>query len=75
MLALIENFLIIVEMPSGPKPSIIFKSKNFHKNNPIFLDDLTNEFLTEGNYSSDSLANLETFSMEKVSKLAKLSEE
>ena len=29
-----------------------------------FLDDLTNEFLTEGNYSSDSLANLETFSMD-----------
>ncbi len=29
-----------------------------------FLDDLTNEFVTEGNYSSDSLANLEIFSME-----------
>ena len=29
-----------------------------------FLNDLTNEFLTEGNYSSDSLANLETFSMD-----------
>ena len=39
----IENFLIIAEIPSGPNPSIIFKSKNFHKNNPIFFDDLTNK--------------------------------
>lgn len=29
-----------------------------------FLNDLTNEFLTEGNYSFESLANLETFSMD-----------
>jgi hypothetical protein len=29
-----------------------------------FLNELTNEFLTEGNYSFESLANLETFSMD-----------
>ena len=35
--------MIIDEIPSGPNPSIIFKSKNFHKNKPNFFDGLTNK--------------------------------
>ena len=38
LLALIEHFFINAEIPSGPKPSMIFISKNFHKNSPIFFD-------------------------------------
>ena len=30
------------EIPSGPKPSIIVPSQNFHKNNPIYFEDLIN---------------------------------
>ena len=30
------------EIPSGPKPSIIVPSQNFHKNKPSFFEDLTN---------------------------------
>ena len=36
-----ESFFIRFETPSGPKPSIIFKSKNFHKNNPNLFDGFT----------------------------------
>ena len=47
LLAFTENFLIIDEIPSGPNPSIIFKSKNFHKNKPNFFDGLTNKTLDQ----------------------------
>ena len=40
-LLLKNTFLINAEIPSGPKPSINFISKNFHKNNPKFFDGLT----------------------------------
>ena len=40
MLAFFENCLIKFEIPSGPKPSIILRSKNFHKNIPNFFDGL-----------------------------------
>jgi hypothetical protein len=30
------------EIPSGPKPSIIVPSQNFHKNKPSFFEDLIN---------------------------------
>ncbi len=30
------------EIPSGPKPSIIVPSQNFHKNRPSFFEDLIN---------------------------------
>ena len=39
---IIENFLIIPEIPSGPKPSITLTSKNFHRNKPNFFEDFTN---------------------------------
>ena len=40
LLALIEHFFINDDIPSGPKPSIILPSQNFHKNKPIFLEGL-----------------------------------
>ena len=43
LLAFIENFLINDEIPSGPNPSIIFTSKNFQRNNPIFFEGLINK--------------------------------
>ena len=42
LVALIEHFFIKDEIPSGPKPSIIVTSQNFHKNKPIFFEDLMN---------------------------------
>ena len=43
LLAFKEHFLMNDEIPSGPRPSIILTSKNFHKNNPIFFDGITNK--------------------------------
>ena len=42
LVALIEHFFMKEEMPSGPKPSIMVPSQNFHKNKPSFFEDLIN---------------------------------
>ena len=38
-----EHFFIKDEIPSGPNPSIIVPSKNFHKNKPKRFEDLMNK--------------------------------
>ena len=43
LFAFIEHFFIKEEIPSGPKPSIMVPSKNFHKNKPRRLEDLINK--------------------------------
>ena len=44
LLALIEHFFINDDIPSGPKPSIILTSQNFHKNKaPIIGNKIKDE--------------------------------
>ena len=42
-LAFNEHCFINDEIPSGPKPSIILRSKNFHKKIPKRFEDFTNK--------------------------------